>query len=134
MNNNKPALLIEDNPMIRCIHQRYLEKLGFIVDQASSQLQALTQAFNQRYRLILTDLGLPDSQNETIISQLRSTFSLNQRTSLVVVTAHHNACLIRRCLKAGAQAVLSKPLCPDQLAELIHTFEHNKTNLGAVYA
>jgi|GEM_PF-4387499 CheY-like chemotaxis protein len=104
------ALLIEDNPLIQQIHCKYLKNLHYTVEIATTQQQALQYAFSQRYDLVMTDLGLSDNRNETIIISLRQAPSINRETPLIIVTAYTNPDLKSRCFSAGANAFIVKPL------------------------
>jgi DNA-binding response OmpR family regulator len=116
----KNALLIEDNPLILHLHSRYLLELGFSVDIANTQEEALKYAFRQHYDVIVTDLGLVDSRNETIITSLREISSLNCKTPLIVVTATNSPALKARCLNAGANGFIVKPLKKEVLKAILH--------------
>ena len=114
----KKALLIEDNYLILHLHGRYLTELGFSVDIANTQGKALEYAFDKPYDLIVTDLGLKDSCNEVVITNLRK-LPLNQKTLLIVVTATSNESLKSRCVEAGANAFFVKPLKKETLQQLL---------------
>lgn len=115
----KKALLIEDNHLILHLHRRYLTELSFRVDIANTKEKALEYAFNKCYDLIVTDLGLSDSANESIITPLRKAPSLNQKTFLIVVTATSNKNIKSRCLEAGATAFIVKPLKKEILNQIL---------------
>jgi len=126
----KTALLIEDTILIQYLHNHYLQALGFIVDIVSTQKAALHHAFKQRYDLIIADLGLADNQNETLIRHLRSTFSLNRTTPLIVVTATGTQDIKVRCLKAGANAFMVKPVSKSVLEKILYTLGHGKPSFN----
>ena len=115
----KKALLIEDNHLILYLHNRYLTELGFTVEIANTLESALQHASHQCYDLIVTDLGLPDSSNEPIITHLRNPPSLNLKTTLIVVTATDSQPLKSRCLKAGADEFMVKPLKKTELEKIL---------------
>ncbi len=114
----KKALLIEDDYLILRLHNHYLHELGFDVDIAFTQEEALKQAFINPYDVILTDLGLPDSCNEEIIINLRK-LPPSQKIPLIAVTATSNQRLKSRCLAAGANEFFVKPLKKVELKAIL---------------
>ncbi len=125
MRLQKKALLIEDNYLILHLHSRYLTELGFNVDIANTQEKALEYAFDKSYELIVTDLGLEDSCDESIIINLRKLL-LDQTTPLIVVTAKSNESLKSRCLAAGANEFFVKPLKKFVLKEILQKLVSEK--------
>ena len=126
--SEKQALLIEDDHLIFYLHNRYLKTLGYTVDVAHTQQEALEYAFKKRYQLIVSDLGLSDSCYETIVTNLRASPSVNQKTPLIIVTAINNEIIKSRCLKAGANEFMVKPISKMLLEKTLKKlFSHEKT-------
>lgn len=92
--------------------------MGYQVELARDAKTALWHVINNRYDLIVLDLGLPDQSGEQVITAARSYLS-NQQTPLIVATAHADASIQKKCLYLGADVVFIKPFSQKSLAEAI---------------
>lgn len=77
------VLLVEDDPLDACIMQRALHGLGFDTAHASTLRQAMTRLLDERFALVVLDLGLPDSDSGAALLTIESIAS---RTPVVVVS------------------------------------------------
>ncbi len=84
-----PILLVEDNAIIQRITASDLERLDYSVVTAGTAAEALKQLNDQKFGLILMDVGLPGGNGLDISQTIRQDNNcLNQHTPIVVVTAH----------------------------------------------
>jgi CheY-like chemotaxis protein len=85
-------LLIEDNPIILQICQAMLlaiDELNCQVDTANNGELALSLIEENRYDLILTDIGLPDMKGYEIANHIRSHTNPDiSKTPIIAVTGH----------------------------------------------
>jgi DNA-binding NtrC family response regulator len=67
-------LLVDDEPSLLRLLERYLSRLGFDVDGTSTGAEAWEhfESSSDSYRLIILDLGLPDVPGEQLLAKLRS--------------------------------------------------------------
>ena len=103
-------LLVEDDRELRATLRDALLLEGYTLITAASLSEGLAIATNARSTgnkldLVLLDLGLPDGDGETLLSQLRK--QLN--TPVIVISAREQECQKIRLLDLGADEYLVKP-------------------------
>ena len=105
-------LVVDDNPVNREVLERQLGLLGLAVDCANDGEQALSLWRPGRYAAVLTDVHMPrlDGYALTAAIRARETKSDAPRTPIVAVTANALRGEEERCLEAGMDAYLSKPV------------------------
>jgi PAS domain S-box-containing protein len=114
-------LVAEDNPVNQKVAVRYLERLGFRVDVAADGLEALEACTRLPYDLIFMDCQMPemDGFESTRAIRSREAKSGARRIPIVALTAHAMTGERARCLAAGMDDYLTKPLRLDELARVI---------------
>jgi signal transduction histidine kinase/CheY-like chemotaxis protein len=112
-------LLVEDNEVNIEIFAEYLQVWGYRVMVARSGSEALARAQEEIPDLILMDVQLPEMDGLTAVCQLRQTIAL-QSIPIITLTALAMQGDKDRCLAAGANVYLSKPV---QLRQLVLTIE-----------
>lgn len=108
------VLLVEDDTVSRLIVQAMLAQAGLVVDAAADAATALRLAQEHRHALLLLDLMLPDLDGLTLAMRLRQ-MPRHARTPIIAVTAQAFAEDRQRCLQAGMDDMLTKPLSPQVL-------------------
>ncbi|MFG2166894.1 response regulator transcription factor [Micromonospora chersina] len=104
-------LLIEDDLTIRTPLLRGLRERGHAVAAASTALDGLRDALEDRPDLVVLDLGLPDLDGGELLRMLRAVSSV----PVIVATARDDEAEIVRMLDAGADDYLVKPFTAAQL-------------------
>ncbi|HPY40316.1 MAG TPA: response regulator [Thiolinea sp.] len=99
------VLVVEDEPNIRRFIRTALESEAYQVLEAVNHQQALYLLKQQRFDILLLDLGLPDGDGLTLISTLRSWSNL----PILVLSARINDQDKIQALDLGADDYLSKP-------------------------
>jgi two-component system, cell cycle response regulator DivK len=66
------VLVVDDNPLMRELTQRFLEHLGYPVQTAETAAQALALAQAEAPALAIVDVRLPDFDGPTLLGQLRA--------------------------------------------------------------
>jgi len=122
------TLLIEDNHVVQQTHYQILRKIfkKVKITKVDTQLEALQQAFAQRFDLIIADLSLVDNNSAALVINLRQLPSLNPKTPLLIVTSYDNSLIKTRCLRAGASEFLIKPLSKKSLENSLKKIIVNK--------
>ena len=112
-------LLAEDNPVNRLVAVRLLEKLGYHADTVEDGLQALQALDDHRYDLVLLDIQMPEVDGFGVVEEVRAgrRGSRNRQTPVIAITAHAMKGDQERCLQAGMDDYLAKPIRLDQLAD-----------------
>ncbi|MFA6412095.1 MAG: ATP-binding protein [Syntrophales bacterium] len=116
-------LVVEDNAFNRRLLEETLTACGHQVTLAEDGLQALRMAQEQRFAMILLDIRMPGIDGLEVARQIRNR---EQRLSatpvpIIAITADADAATREACLKAGINAVLTKPVIPEQLTRAIAT-------------
>ncbi len=112
-------LLVEDDPLVQIIHREKLERLGCIVDSATTGTQALEKS-KKKYDLILLDWGLPDINGIEVCRRVREHEQKNQlpRVPIAMITAYPRTVETQQeCLDAGVDTIVGKPIVEDQTWE-----------------
>jgi two-component system, sensor histidine kinase and response regulator len=114
-------LLVDDNPVNQKLGERQLSRLGLRTTQAFNGIEALAQLRAQHFDAVLMDCQMPEMDGYEATRELRSASSgvLNPRIPVVAVTANALSGDRERCLAAGMNDYLSKPLDPRQLAAML---------------
>ncbi|PSK64610.1 Alkaline phosphatase synthesis transcriptional regulatory protein PhoP [Micromonospora sp. MH33] len=104
-------LLVEDDLTIRTPLLRALRERGHAVAAASTALDGLRDALDDRPDLVVLDLGLPDLDGGELLRMLRAVSPV----PVIVATARDDEAEIVRMLDAGADDYLVKPFTAAQL-------------------
>ena len=105
------VLIIEDDPRIRPLLMRSLGERGHAVSSASTGMQGLSMAIDNRPDLVILDLGLPDIDGTQVLSMLRAVSDV----PVIVASARDDDPSLVGCLDAGADDYVVKPFTTDQL-------------------
>lgn len=106
------VLLVEDNAVNRELIQQQLEELGFAVDAAEDGRAALAMWQDDAYLAVLTDINMPVMDGYALARELRSR---GHSLPILAITATALASERERCLAAGIDDLLLKPLNLDRL-------------------
>ncbi|MFO0995130.1 MAG: PAS-domain containing protein [Alphaproteobacteria bacterium] len=114
-------LLVEDNPVNQEVNGELLASLGCAVEIASTGLEAITAFDRARYDAILMDCQMPelDGLEATRRIRAREEGATHPRTPIIALTAHAFEEDRQRCLAAGMDDYLSKPLMMDELTAVL---------------
>ncbi len=116
------VLLIEDNPVNRLLAERQLRRLGHELKVAEEGLAGLKALREGGYDVLLVDRHLPDIDGVEVARRIRAAERdghLPGRTPIIAVTADASVGHRERCLAAGMDAFLTKPLDLTQLQETL---------------
>ncbi len=102
-------LLIEDNPQNRYLATFLLEKRGHTVLQAATGFQGLAMAASARPDLILLDIQLPGMDGHSVARALKADPRCS-RIPIIAVTSYAMVGDREKCLEAGAEGYLEKPI------------------------
>lgn len=120
--NRLRILLAEDNPINQTVVLKLLEKLGSRADAVANGIEAIKALETIPYDLVLMDVQMPEMDGIEATRIIRSAQSsvLNHDVRIIALTAHTMKGDMERCLQAGMDAYLSKPI---QLDELVGAIE-----------
>jgi CheY-like chemotaxis protein len=114
-------LLAEDNIVNQKLALRLLEKFGFHADAVANGLEAVHALEMAPYDLVLMDVQMPnvDGFEATRIIRDPGSKVLNHDIPIIALTAHAMKKDRDRCLKAGMDDYIPKPIQPQKLYEAI---------------
>jgi signal transduction histidine kinase/HPt (histidine-containing phosphotransfer) domain-containing protein len=113
-------LLVEDNPVNRRLALHVLEKEGHKVVAAENGAAALEAIEHRRFDLVLMDVQMPRMDGIETTAAIRSRErATGEHLPIVALTAYAMAADRERCLKAGMDGYLIKPIRPAMLLEAI---------------
>ena len=114
-------LLVEDNVVNQQVAQAVLKKLGLSVLTASSGKTAIELLKKTDVNVVLLDIQMPEMDGFEVVSRIRSSRALkrNREVPVVALTAHAFTGYKEKCLEAGMNDYLSKPILYDKLVQVL---------------
>ncbi|HMV04586.1 MAG TPA: sigma-54 dependent transcriptional regulator [Accumulibacter sp.] len=112
------VLVVDDEEDIRELLDLTVARMGLSADCAGSVNEAKRLLEQQRYKLCITDMRLPDGDGLEIVRLISERYG---QTPVAVLTAHGSAQNAVAALKAGAFDYVAKPMALDQLRSLIRS-------------
>jgi CheY-like chemotaxis protein/HPt (histidine-containing phosphotransfer) domain-containing protein len=109
-------LIAEDNPVNQKVALRQLQKLGFAADAVANGVEAIEAVSRGAYSLVLMDVQMPEMDGITAARELRSS---GVTLPIVALTANALSGDREKCLEAGMDDYLSKPIVESELARVL---------------
>jgi CheY-like chemotaxis protein len=113
------VLFIEDDPMNRRVVKDMLDVAGAHLTEADSAEAGLSMIDGRDFDIVLVDLRMPGMDGFEAIKHIRGRGDPKASLPIIVVTADTAVDLRERCLAAGADEVLFKPVAMDSLFDAI---------------
>jgi CheY-like chemotaxis protein len=111
------VLFIEDDRMNRRVVRDMLDVAGVTMMEAESAEDGLSAIDAQDFDMLLIDLRMPGMDGITAIGHIRARPDRKAAVPIIVITADTALDLRERCIAAGADEVLFKPVAMDALFE-----------------
>lgn len=122
------VLLVEDNLINQRVAQRVLERLGCEVQVVGDGEQAVAAYAQDAYEFILMDMQMPIMDGLEATRRIRALETAGKRVPIVALTADVMTGTLERCLDAGMDDYLSKPLDVSRLQEVLDRFLSGTSN------
>jgi signal transduction histidine kinase/ActR/RegA family two-component response regulator len=126
LGQNHRVLLAEDNEINQRIALRLLQKLGVSADAVVNGREAVEAAGKKNYDLILMDCQMPEMDGFEASAVIRNREGKTRHTPICALTANAMEGDRERCLAAGMDDYISKPIGVDKLQETIDRWIHGK--------
>jgi len=121
-------LLTEDNAVNQRVALRILERAGHIVAVAENGRAALRMLEEQSFDLILMDVQMPEMDGFEATAAIREKEKRTGRhIPIIAMTAHAMTGDRERCLAAGMDSYISKPVIASALLELVSKYSRRPT-------
>jgi CheY-like chemotaxis protein len=112
-------LLAEDNVVNQKVAQKILGRLGYQTDIAANGLEVIAALHRQHYDVVLMDVQMPEMDGLEATRIIRSDFAFEQQPVIVAMTAAAMPEDRQKCLEAGMDEYVSKPIRLDELADAL---------------
>jgi two-component system sensor histidine kinase/response regulator len=116
------VLLVEDNPVNQKVAVRFLERMGCRVRVADNGAEGVKAYGDERYDIVLMDLQMPVMDGLTATRRIRELEDGARRTPIFALTANAMTGQLERCLEAGMDGFLTKPLQIERLRETVERY------------
>ena len=118
------VLVAEDNAVNQKVALRMLERFGVRADVAANGREALKMATDLSYDVIFMDCQMPEMNGYEAATEIRRRTGPSQQAAIIAMTADASASCRERCVAAGMDGFISKPV----------KLEHLKTSLSGFIA
>src|SRR5246500_4318157 len=124
------VLLAEDNPVNQTLAMRILERLGHKVQVVNNGREALGRSQAEEFDLILMDVQMPEMDGLEATTAIRDAEAgTGKHVPIVAMTAHAMKGDREKCLSAGMDGYLSKPIRIDELKQAMSEVKKTR-NMG----
>lgn len=111
-------LVVEDDPEMRDLLRKVLEKEGYQISVAANGHEAIGSISRAPFDLVVTDMLMPDDGGLELLQIIREA---QPTLPVIIITAFGDWGSYSRALELGAAAFISKPLKMAELIGAIHT-------------
>lgn len=116
------VLVVDDEPAIRALVTKIVERAGYPVDSARDGAEAIARLEVERYAVLVVDLMMPNVDGYALIDHLKTRGG--RRPAIIVISAGDTAAL-RRLDGSMVHSILRKPFDIDVLGDLIAAAAHS---------
>lgn len=114
-------LVAEDNPSNQKVLLEMLKKMGYRADAVADGREVLKALERRPYDLILMDIRMPEMDGITASKEIRSRWQ-KQGPKIIAITAYALAGDKEKCLGAGMDGYIAKPVQMEELAEALKRY------------
>lgn len=119
--NGVSVLLVDDSADGQALLARYLRSAGARVDTAGTGQEGIKKALENQYDVVVTDIQMPDLNGYEVASLLRQN---RYPRPIIAITGHVTKGERERCLKAGCNEQLTKPIDSSTFIEVVAKNSH----------
>ena len=115
----KRILVVDDNLVNLKVAEKQLEKLGYRVDLAGGGKAAVEAVFGTHYTAVLLDCEMPEMDGYATVAEIRRLEGTTAHTMVIAMTAHAFEGARLRCLNAGMDEYVAKPVTLNTLTAVL---------------
>jgi two-component system, sensor histidine kinase and response regulator len=131
-NHRSRVLLAEDNMVNQTLAVRLLEKRGFVVTVAANGREALSAIERHEFDVVLMDVQMPELDGFEATAAIRGKeLSTGKHLPIIAMTAHALKGDEERCLAAGMDAYISKPIRTHELFATMETVMARRSTVAS---
>lgn len=125
------VLIVEDDPMVRQINERFLEKIdGFSLVKSLSSINEATQFIEkEKVDLILLDLFFPNENGQDLLKWLRKH---NYKIDVIMITADRSVETVEEMFRYGTVDYLIKPFTFERFTEALYRYRVRKEEFNNI--
>ncbi|NUQ62079.1 MAG: PAS domain S-box protein [Pirellulales bacterium] len=123
-------LVVEDNPANRKLAAYILQERGHHVEVAGSGQEAVALTEQNRYDAVLMDVQMPEMDGLQATAAIRDRETGGSRVPIIAMTAHAMQGDRERCLAAGMDGYLSKPVKGREMILLVESLARGEATVG----
>lgn len=123
--NLKKVLLVEDNPTNQKVASKMLERNSIEVSCANNGLEGLQMIKESEFDLVLMDLQMPEMDGYGATKGIRALDSNKSKVPIIALTAAAMVGEREKCLEAGMDDYLSKPVDYNLLIKTVNKYLHS---------
>jgi CheY-like chemotaxis protein len=127
-------LVVEDSPVNRLVTVRVLERCGFRAHVVNDGREALEALSTQAYDAVLMDCQMPELDGYEATRELRQREGGGRRTPVIAMTAHAMTGDRERCLEAGMDDYIAKPVRSQALVAVLRRWIESDEEREREYA
>jgi len=113
------VLVVEDNIVNQKLVTKMLEILGCRVDVAANGIEAVEMIKKLTYGLVFMDCQMPEMDGYEATAEIRRYEDTSKHTPIIAMTAHTMQGDREKCLEAGMDDYISKPIKKESVSEMI---------------
>ncbi len=117
--SNKTILVVEDNPISFRLTEIILKRLRMNIINAKTGKEAISKLDQNKIDLILMDINMPEMDGYTATRNIRKS---NKKIPIIAQTAYAMREEKNKCINAGCNTVITKPINKSILIQLIHKY------------
>jgi signal transduction histidine kinase/CheY-like chemotaxis protein len=129
MGRSLHILVVEDNPVNQKVAVRILEKIGCGVEMARNGVEAVEKVRGGNYDIVFMDCQMPEMDGYEATAEIRRWEGSSKHTFIIAMTAHAMKGEKEKCLQAGMDDYLAKPLRKREIEACIDSWLGGKPGL-----